>query len=371
MTLVRRRVVPRRSPDAGQHSIASVLSRLVAIMCVLLHGAPSFAWCAAYCCSAALLLCCFASLLLCCCAGVCCSAAVLLGCPAAALLSLVCAAICLRVTDNPVLTRDSTMVSVLECLTGMPPKVLAVVPVAEVPGEAKGTATAKTKAKGRGRGRGRCKAVATEAKSSAQPNKAKLTVKVEIAKDGNAIVASNAAPESHNEEVAAPASHNENGAAVKPHEPLATEVRKRTWAEYIRTLNPALERGSRSRKCPHDILCKLHSLADRQQYFKIWIEHGGDWAKVELAEEHAHTEKKTAATVMAWLTEDQMADLYTSKVVVAELKKAKLEHASTWRQHPELPHLPEANQYKCMLTEKEKKEVEDSWQNNDAFGDPS
>lgn len=134
--------------------------------------------------------------------------------------------------------------------------------------------------------------------------------------------------------------------------------RKRKWAEYMRTLECTGGRASRKEKCPDDIKQKMLTLTDRQGYFGLWMEKGS-WAKVKVFEEHSRLESNTNDHMKSWLTESQLMDLYKDEEIVQELKQSKQADPKTWRCHPELPHVRKAIQYHCIISDSQKKSIED------------
>ena len=135
--------------------------------------------------------------------------------------------------------------------------------------------------------------------------------------------------------------------------------RKRKWAEYMRTLESAGQRGARKEKCPEDIKQKMLKLSDKQSYFELWCEKG-TWAKVKVFEEHHKLESTTSDHMKNWLTEGQLMDLYKDEEIVNELVKSKKADAKTWRCHPELPHVMKAMQYHCIISDSQKQTFEEN-----------
>ena len=99
-------------------------------------------------------------------------------------------------------------------------------------------------------------------------------------------------------------------------------------------------------------------LKDRQSYFELWSEKG-NWAKVKVFEEHLRLESNTNDHMKSWLTEGQLMDLYKDEEIVNELVKSKKVNAKTWRCHPELPHVMKAIQYHCIISDSQKRTIED------------
>ena len=111
-------------------------------------------------------------------------------------------------------------------------------------------------------------------------------------------------------------------------EPLCNDVakqRRANWAKFMRSQEPAVSRSAKSDKMPADAALKLLAAGhEEKSWFNLWCEAGGSWGKcLAMFEESRATIKRTSG-IDAWLTRDQLVDLYKSEAVGDAIRTKKL-----------------------------------------------
>ena len=220
-----------------------------------------------------------------------------------------------------------------------------------------------------------------ESASPAEPEAKKLKVRVSHdSEDGREVCTKQELPEEHStpmpgvsEAAHAMADNNveEEVAAAKASPcPLALpdgvaaakfasrKDRAQKWAEYVRSLNPATVRMGRTMKCPEEILLKMVGCHERSYYFQIWMHNNCNWGDVVVFEEHLREQRAGRHTTKAWLTEDQMVDVFKNPDVVSELIRVYSQESKRNRPHPDIPHVLKARQFLCTVADEFRESLE-------------
>ena len=109
----------------------------------------------------------------------------------------------------------------------------------------------------------------------------------------------------------------EQGKSIK----ALREQFKRTWHGDPRTAEDAKKRDDKTEKAPAEIAERMKSGESQDSWMKVWLSRGGSWLKAEASQTKRDEDEDVEGTTRAWLTEDQMEELYKSKIVVAALKR--------------------------------------------------
>ena len=127
---------------------------------------------------------------------------------------------------------------------------------------------------------------------------------------------------------------------------------------FDRSLEPSEKRMGRADKCPPEVALKIKTAAmagnqsEKQFYFNLWVECGGDWAEVEIKEKILKVESKKITGKCRWLMRFELEKMYPDFLVDA-ICKSKMKDSSQWRPNPDVPDLELAIQFKCRVEEGE------------------
>ena len=138
---------------------------------------------------------------------------------------------------------------------------------------------------------------------------------------------------------------------IRPAQFTDKSERAKMWSKYVRSLEvgaskPDVQevRSKRASKAPQHIIDQCVGLHEKQYYFHVWLNNQSDWAAVEVWEQRCGSKKS-----QAWLTDDQMMDVFKNRSVVDALqqkcKDDHTEHKPLHRRHPNVPHCAEAHQF--------------------------
>ena len=130
---------------------------------------------------------------------------------------------------------------------------------------------------------------------------------------------------------------------------------KRTFEADPRTDRDAKKRPTKTEDaCPQEIIEQLKAADSVEPWLKTWLERGGSWLTTKSFEEQKDEDVDEDGATRAWLTEEQMEELFKSNIVVAALKKKYLDKPETNRVHPDIPECAEAHQYWTLVDESKK-----------------
>ena len=103
-------------------------------------------------------------------------------------------------------------------------------------------------------------------------------------------------------------------------------ARKRNWAAFQRSLQPATERTFRSDRCPDDLVAQFKADASVKMmdyWFHKWDACDRDCARVQMEEEFVESKTQDTADGWGWVTETQIAYHYkdpeTAKAIADNL----------------------------------------------------
>ena len=104
------------------------------------------------------------------------------------------------------------------------------------------------------------------------------------------------------------------------------QKRRANWAKFMRSQEQGSQRANRSDKMPADAALRLLAAGhDDKAWFNLWCQAGGSWGRcLAIMEESRATIKRTSG-IDAWLTFDQLVDLYKSEVVAKAIRTKKLQ----------------------------------------------
>jgi hypothetical protein len=140
---------------------------------------------------------------------------------------------------------------------------------------------------------------------------------------------------------------------------LSPQECRAKWAQYMRTFDKGDERRpSRTEKVPESLCLRIISEKDGSAWFPLWLDSGCSWGQVSMSEEFNDKVSDGDKTIDAWLTESHIEDLYKSCALSAGIVAEKKKHSTTWRPHPEVPHIKEAMQFLVQVSDEKRKEVE-------------
>ena len=110
--------------------------------------------------------------------------------------------------------------------------------------------------------------------------------------------------------------------------------RRGRWAEYMRSLQKAGERGPKSEKMPEELAHRMISHQEKLAWYPVWLENNRKWSSVRCCESFQRIVKSSEVGVEAWLCRSQIADLYKSPEIADAILKEKELDAKKWRPHP-------------------------------------
>ena len=130
------------------------------------------------------------------------------------------------------------------------------------------------------------------------------------------------------------------------------------WAEFLRGLTPAGERGARREKAPPDVVTACSkSLGQKKAWFLRFV-CGGTWCVAHAIYEVAEINRTKTRGKCAWLTADQIFQIYHNTAVRDSVVAKCKQNPKQWRYHPFVPECTEAIQYFHEVAQEELHEFE-------------
>ena len=130
------------------------------------------------------------------------------------------------------------------------------------------------------------------------------------------------------------------------------------WAEFFRGLTPAGERGARREKAPPDVVTACsESLGQKKAWFLRFV-CGGTWCVAHAIYEVAEINRTKTRGKCAWLTADQIFQIYHNTAVRDSVVAKCKQNPKQWRYHPFVPECTEAIQYFHEVAQEELHEFE-------------
>ena len=88
-------------------------------------------------------------------------------------------------------------------------------------------------------------------------------------------------------------------------------------------------------------------------WFQIWQSAGCSSTNVCACEEFSRLQIDEKSKAVAWMTADQIGDLYKNETVKQAIVQKKASDPKSWKPHDEVPECPEAILYRIRLSETE------------------
>ena len=136
------------------------------------------------------------------------------------------------------------------------------------------------------------------------------------------------------------------------------KIHRAAWAKYMRTFGRAEARDNRTEKIPQELVAEITSLDDRKYWFEVWSKSAQSWATVKLTEEFQKVARESHSEVQGWMTQSQIAKLYASEMLAAEIVKVKRGQPAMSKPHPEIPDVELARLYLVRVSSTKTEEIE-------------
>ena len=126
---------------------------------------------------------------------------------------------------------------------------------------------------------------------------------------------------------------------------------------FMRSMQPASERGARGQKIPENIAAQIAAEGGGPDALRKWShlyqQSGGDWMTVQLNLSSRHSSGRRGSGNRRWLNDTQMMEVFKSREVVDAKQHHIRQDPSRVRMDPDAPNCLSAQQFHVVLSEEE------------------
>ena len=109
------------------------------------------------------------------------------------------------------------------------------------------------------------------------------------------------------------------------------------------------DRSNQPNYAPHEIAVQIVSKKDEEWWLQVWCANDMSWGKVQTWVDKRKDQIKEGKTKYAFLTFDQMVDVYKNKAVAEGVKQACMKDPDRVSAHPDLPDDEAAMMFWCPV----------------------